>query len=105
MIQVTDLTKHYGSFVAVDGVTFSVPEGQIFAFLGPNGAGKTTTIKMLTTILRPTSGSIRLAGADPTADPNAVRRSFGIGFQDPSLDDNLTAAENMEFHGVLWGVA
>jgi ABC-2 type transport system ATP-binding protein len=105
IIEVQNLTKRFGEFVAVDDISFSVPEGQIFAFLGPNGAGKTTTIKMLTTILRPTSGTIRVAGADPTTDPNAVRRSFGIGFQDASLDDNLTAAENMEFHGVLWGVA
>jgi ABC-2 type transport system ATP-binding protein len=105
IIDVQNLTNRFGDFVAVNDISFSVPQGQIFAFLGPNGAGKTTTIKMLTTILRPTSGSIRVAGADPTTDPNAVRRSFGIGFQDPSLDDNLTAAENMEFHGVLWGVA
>jgi len=104
MIQVTDLTKHFGSFVAVDGISFSVPPGQVFAFLGPNGAGKTTTIKMLTTILRPTSGTIRVNGFDPTTQANEVRKSFGIGFQDPSLDDNLTAEENMEFHGVLYGV-
>ncbi|MGA2583887.1 MAG: ATP-binding cassette domain-containing protein [Tepidisphaeraceae bacterium] len=104
MIQVTDLTKHFGSFVAVDGISFSVPPGRVFAFLGPNGAGKTTTIKMLTTILRPTSGTIRVNGFDPTTQANEVRKSFGIGFQDPSLDDNLTAEENMEFHGVLYGV-
>jgi ABC-2 type transport system ATP-binding protein len=104
MIQVTDLAKHFGSFVAVDGISFSVPPGQVFAFLGPNGAGKTTTIKMLTTILRPTSGTIRVNGFDPTTQANEVRKSFGIGFQDPSLDDNLTAEENMEFHGVLYGV-
>jgi ABC-2 type transport system ATP-binding protein len=104
MITVADLTKHFGSFVAVDGISFSVPAGQVFGFLGPNGAGKTTTIKMLTTILRPTSGSIRVNGFDPTADAEAVRKSFGIGFQDPSLDDQLTAAENLEFHGVLYRV-
>src|ERR1700685_4674188 len=98
MLRVLDPTKHFGSFVAVDGISFSVPPGQVFAFLGPNGAGKTTTIKMLTTILRPTSGSIRVNGFDPTTQANEVRKSFGIGFQDPSLDDNLTAEENMEFH-------
>lgn len=68
----------------MDGISFSVPSGQVFAFLGPNGAGKTTTIKMLTTILRPTSGTIRVNGFDPTTQANAVRQSFGIGFQDPS---------------------
>jgi ABC-2 type transport system ATP-binding protein len=104
MIEVQNLTKRFGDFVAVDDITFSVEEGIVFGFLGPNGAGKTTTIKMLTTMLRPTSGTIRVNGFDPTVNPNGVRRSFGIGFQDPSLDDNLTAAENMEFHGVLYGV-
>ena len=79
-------------------------EGDIFAFLGPNGAGKTTTIKMLTTLLHPTSGHIQLNGFDPVRKQDQVRRSFGIVFQDPSLDDELTAWENLEFHGVLYGV-
>src|SRR6185295_13022422 len=77
---------------------------EIFAFLGPNGAGKSTTIKMLTTLLNPTGGSIHLNGFNPHDQADQVRRSFGIVFQDPSLDDELTAWENMEFHGVLYGV-
>jgi len=104
MIKVENLTKKFGDFIAVDNVSFSVNKGEIFAFLGPNGAGKTTTIKMLTTLLRPTSGVIYVSGKDPAKDQNEVRRSFGIVFQDPSLDDELTAYENMEFHGVLYGV-
>ena len=78
--------------------------GEIFAFLGPNGAGKTTTIQMLTTLLRPTSGSITIDGLDPAARPLEVRRRFGIVFQDPSLDHELTAYENMDLHGVLYHV-
>ena len=104
MIQVEHLVKKFGEITAVDDVTFSVGRGEIFAFLGPNGAGKTTTIKMLTTLLHPTSGTVRVNGADPVTDQDAVRRAFGIVFQDPSLDDELTAYENMEFHGVLYGV-
>lgn len=104
MIEVVNLTKKFNGFVAVDNISFSVGKGEIFAFLGPNGAGKTTTIKMLTTLLRPTGGKIYLNGYDPAKDENEVRRSFGIVFQDPSLDDELTAYENLEFHGVLYGV-
>src|SRR5580698_5021646 len=104
IIEVADLTRRFGSFCAVDHVSFQVSPGQVFAFLGPNGAGKTTTIKMLTTILRPTSGSVLVNGFDPTRQPKEVRKSFGIGFQDPSVDDNLTAFENMDFHGALYGV-
>src|SRR6202008_1468445 len=83
---------------------FAVPEGVIFGFLGPNGAGKTTTIKMLTTVLAPSEGRLRVAGHDPVKEPLLVRRAFGIVFQDPSLDGELTAAENMELHGVLYRV-
>jgi ABC-2 type transport system ATP-binding protein len=104
MIEVADLTRRFGSFCAVDNITFGVEAGQIFAFLGPNGAGKTTTIKMLTTILRPTSGTMLVNGFDPTRQSREVRKSIGIGFQDPSVDDNLTAFENMDFHGALYGV-
>jgi ABC-2 type transport system ATP-binding protein len=89
---------------AVDGVSFDVREGEIFAFLGPNGAGKTTTIQMLTTLQAPTSGSIRIDGLDPKTQPHEVRRRFGIVFQDPSLDGELTAQENLELHGVLYHV-
>ncbi|MDE2071196.1 MAG: ATP-binding cassette domain-containing protein [Patescibacteria group bacterium] len=104
MIEVKNLVKRYGDFTAVNDVSFSVERGGRFAFLGPNGAGKSTTIKMLTTLLEPTSGSIMVDGHDPVRESAAVRRSFGIVFQDPSLDDDLTAWENMEFHGVLYGV-
>jgi len=104
IIEVKHLIKKYGDFTAVNDISFQVKAGEIFAFLGPNGAGKSTTIKMLTTLLNPTSGSIELNGHNPTIDPSEVRRSFGIVFQDPSLDDELTAWENMEFHGVLYGV-
>jgi len=104
MIVVQELVKNYGDFCAVNHISFAVTEGKIFGFLGPNGAGKTTTIKMLTTVLNPTSGSIRVNGHDPTREQRDVRRSFGIVFQDPSLDDELTANENMELHGILYGV-
>jgi len=104
VIEANNLTKLYKNFRAVDSVSFSVKRKEIFAFLGPNGAGKTTTIKMLTTLLTPTSGSIRLDGIDPVRNPDAARRAFGIVFQDPSLDDELTAYENLEFHGVLYKV-
>jgi ABC-2 type transport system ATP-binding protein len=104
MIEVLNLTKKFGDFTAVDKISFSIQKGEIFAFLGPNGAGKTTTIKILTTLLRPTMGSISLNGYNPVKDQNEVRRSFGIVFQDPSLDDELTAYENMEFHGVIYKV-
>lgn len=104
MIEVKNLVKKFGDFTAVNDISFSVPEGEIFAFLGPNGAGKTTTIRMLTTLLHPTSGQIKINGFEARKDSDAVRRSFGIVFQDPSLDDELTAWENLELHGVLYGV-
>ena len=104
MIEVKDLTKNFGDFCAVNRISFSVPKGIIFGFLGPNGAGKTTTIKMLTTILKPSEGTMSVDGHDPVLDQHAVRRTFGIVFQDPSLDDELMAFENMELHGVLYGV-
>ena len=103
-IVVDELVKEFKNLKAVDKVSFSVGQGEIFAFLGPNGAGKTTTIKMLTTLLKPTSGSIMVNGFDPLTQQDEVRRSFGIVFQDPSLDDELTALENLEFHASLYGV-
>jgi ABC-2 type transport system ATP-binding protein len=104
-ISVKNLTKTFkGGLIAVNDISFEVPKGSIFAFLGPNGAGKTTTIKMLTTLLHPTSGSLTLNGLDPTKNPHDARESFGIVFQDPSLDDELTAYENMFFHAGLYGV-
>src|SRR4051812_8280120 len=104
MIRVQNLVKTFGSFTAVNDVSFEVAAGEIFAFLGPNGAGKTTTIKMLTTLLKPTSGSILLDGLDPEKHQNEARRRFGIVFQDPSLDGDLTGWENMQIHGVLYHV-
>jgi len=104
-ISVKNLTKKFDhNFVAVDNISFEVEAGSIFAFLGPNGAGKTTTIKMLTTLVHPTSGTIRVNGMDPVKRSHDVRQSFGIVFQDPSLDDELTAYENMFFHAGLYGV-
>lgn len=104
MIKVENLVKTFGDFTAVGGISFEVERGEIFAFLGPNGAGKTTTIKMLTTLLKPTSGSVQLDGLDPKIKQNEARRRFGIVFQDPSLDGELTAYENMDVHGVLYHV-
>jgi ABC-2 type transport system ATP-binding protein len=104
VIRVQNLVKTFGNFTAVNDVSFHVPAGEIFAFLGPNGAGKTTTIKMLTTLLRPTSGSMQLDGLDPLTHQNEARRRFGIVFQDPSLDGELTAWENMQIHAVLYHV-
>jgi ABC-2 type transport system ATP-binding protein len=104
MIRVQNLVKKYGDLTAVADISFEVQEGEMFAFLGPNGAGKTTTIKMLTTLLKPTSGGVVLDGLDPAVHANEARKRFGIVFQDPSLDDELTAYENMDFHGVLYKV-
>ncbi|MDN5348586.1 MAG: type transport system ATP-binding protein, partial [Clostridia bacterium] len=91
IIVVQDLVKRFNGLEAVAGVSFEVEEGEIFGFLGPNGAGKSTTIKMLCTLLRPTSGQVSLAGFDVVRQPDAVRRSIGLVFQDNSLDDRLTA--------------
>ncbi len=104
VIEVESLVKKYNGLVAVDGISFTVAEGEVFGFLGPNGAGKTTTINILCTLLRPTSGTARLAGHDVVKRPNEVRRAIGLVFQDPSLDDRLSALENLEFHGVLYNV-
>ncbi len=104
MIKAQELTRNFDDFCAVNHISFVVPEGKIFAFLGPNGAGKTTTIKMLTTMLKPSSGQLQVNGYDPVKESHLVRRSFGIVFQDPSLDEELTGFENMELHGVLYGV-
>ena len=104
IIEARDLVKRFDGVTAVDHISFAVSEGVVFGFLGPNGAGKTTTIKMLTTVLTPSEGRLSIAGHDPVKEPLLVRRAFGIVFQDPSLDDQLTAAENMELHGVLYRV-
>jgi ABC-2 type transport system ATP-binding protein len=104
MIRVQHLVKKFGDFTAVDNISFDVARGEIFAFLGPNGAGKTTTIKMLTTLLAPTSGTLEIDGLNPARHQHEVRTRFGIVFQDPSLDQDLTAWENMDLHGVLYHV-
>ena len=104
MIRAKNLTKKFGEFIAVDNISFNVEKAEIFGFLGPNGAGKSTTIKMLTTLLHPTSGEIEINGINPALHQDKVRKSFGIVFQDPSLDEELTAYENMNFHAVLYKV-
>ena len=104
MIWACELTKNFGAFSAVAGISFEVAKGEIFAFLGPNGAGKTTTIKMLTTLLKPSSGSVALDGLNPVTQQQEARKRFGIVFQDSSTDDELTACENMDFHGVLYSI-
>jgi len=105
LVRVENLTKKFGELTAVDGVSFEVGRGEIFGFLGPNGAGKSTTIAMLTTLLRPSSGAASINGFSVLTDRDDVRRSIGIVFQDPSLDDRLTAEENLRFHARLYGVS
>ncbi len=104
IIEVKNVSKDFGDVKAVKNISFSVETGKIFAFLGPNGAGKTTSIKMLTTLLDPTTGTITLNGHNVMSEPDATRHSFGIVFQDPSIDTELTAYENMQFHAVLYGM-
>jgi ABC-2 type transport system ATP-binding protein len=104
VIEVRDLSRRFGDFTAVDGISFDVREGEVFAFLGPNGAGKSTTINMLCTLARPTSGHVAIAGFDVVRRPKAVRRLIGLVFQDQTLDDRLTAQENLRFHAVLYRV-
>lgn len=103
-IEVKGLTKIFDDILAVDDVSFNVSEGEIFGFLGPNGAGKTTTINMLCTLYKPSSGNAYVNGYNVIREPHKVRRSIGLVFQDPSLDDKLTAEENLEFHGILYGL-
>jgi len=108
VVSVVELVKQYGhgksAFTAVKGVSFDVQPGEVFGFLGPNGAGKTTTISVLCTLLRPTSGVARIAGYDVVREANDVRRSIGLIFQDPTLDNQLTAQENLDFHAFAYDV-
>src|ERR1700693_4180491 len=104
VISVRDLVKTYGKVEAVRGIDLEVGAGEIFGFLGPNGAGKSTTISILCTLVRPTSGVARVAGIDVLKDPSAVRARIGLVFQDPSLDGQLTARENLEFHAMIYDV-
>jgi ABC-2 type transport system ATP-binding protein len=103
-IEVAGLTKSYGEIEAVRGIDFTVPVGETFGFLGPNGAGKSTTIKILCTLARPTGGSATVAGHDVTRERDAVRRNIGLVFQDTTLDNYLTGAQNLRFHADLYGV-
>lgn len=104
IIETNNLVKKFKDIVAVDGISLSVAKGDIFALLGPNGAGKTTTIRMLTTLLHPTSGQVLVDGHDVLTRQGDVRCDFGIVFQDSSVDESLTAYENLEFHGMIYGI-
>jgi ABC-2 type transport system ATP-binding protein len=103
IIEARNVIKRFGDITAVNDISFEIEQGEIFAFLGPNGAGKSTTISMLTTMLRPTSGKLFLNGHDVTKEKDSARKSFGIVFQDPSLEEELSAYENMQIHAVLYG--
>ena len=104
VIEVEDLRKSYGPVEAVKGVSFSVRRGEIFGFLGPNGAGKTTTIKMLCTLLKPTSGKATVVGHDVAGEAATVRSNIGIVFQDSTLDEYLTAEQNLRYHCMIYHV-
>ena len=105
IIEIKNLSKSFKDLKAVDNISFTVKEGEFFAFLGPNGAGKSTTIKMLTTLLKPSKGEIYINGFSAEREKDKVRESFGIVFQDQSLDVELTAYENMHFHAVLYRIS
>jgi len=104
VIVASGLTKRFGSIEAVKGIDLDVRRGEIFGFLGPNGAGKSTTINILCTLLRPTAGTAEVAGYDVASHPSDVRAAIGLVFQDPSLDAQLTARENLQFHAFIYGV-
>jgi len=104
IIRVENLTKKFKNFTAVDNINFTVRPGEIFGFLGPNGAGKSTTISLLTTLLQPTGGRAWVKSFDVVSDRDAVRQNIGLVFQDPSLDERLTAEENLRFHARLYRV-
>jgi ABC-2 type transport system ATP-binding protein len=103
-VEARGLVRRFGDLVAVNDVSFQVMPGELFGFLGPNGAGKTTTHKILTTMLAPTSGEARVAGFDVVREPDEVRYRIGVVFQEPALDDRLTARENLELHAILYRV-
>jgi ABC-2 type transport system ATP-binding protein len=104
VIEASNIVKRFGQLEAVKGVSFTVKEGEIFGFLGPNGAGKTTTINILCTLLKPTAGQARVNGHDVIKERSQVRQSIGLVFQEPALDDYLTAEQNLRFHGYAYGV-
>jgi ABC-2 type transport system ATP-binding protein len=103
-IEVQELGRKFGDFTAVKGISFNVQQGEIFGFLGPNGAGKSTTINILCTLLHPTSGHATVNGFDISKQPNEVRQSIGLIFQDPSLDERLSGRENLNFHAMIYNV-
>ncbi|NCN86522.1 ATP-binding cassette domain-containing protein [archaeon] len=105
IVNVNNLLKKFGDFVAVDNINFSVKKGEIFAFLGPNGAGKSTTIKIMTTLSKANGGSVEINGFDVLKDKKKVRESIGVIFQDPTLDEDLTAYENLYYHSILYGIS
>ncbi len=104
-IRVENLVKRYEKTIAVDSISFAIPEGELFGLLGPNGAGKTTIINILATLLRPTSGRAEVAGISVAGDRDALRRQIGIVFQEPALDVKLTGRENLQFHAMMYGLA
>ena len=103
-VEIDGATKRYGRTLALDDVSFEVRPNELFALLGPNGAGKTTLLHILCTILRPDSGTARVNGVDVIKHPLDGRRHLGVVFQEPSLDDRLTLYENLNFHGLVYGV-
>src|SRR5580692_7948177 len=103
-IQVGAVSKRYGRTLALNDISFDVKREELFALLGPNGAGKTTLLHILCTILQPDSGTVRIGGLDALAHPTHSRRDIGVVFQEPSLDDRLTVYENLNFHGLVYGV-
>jgi len=103
-VKTEDLTRNFGDLVAVDRVSIEIEQGELFGMLGPNGAGKTTLAKMLSTLLKPTSGRAEVWGNDVTQQQNEVRRCIGFVFQDPSIDDKLTGRENLDFHARMYGM-
>lgn len=104
IIEVQDLRRHFGDLQAVSGVSFEVSRGEVFGFLGPNGAGKTTTISMLSTLLKPTGGTATIAGFDVVQAQREVRRRIGLVFQQATVDEALTAEQNLRFHAYAYGV-
>jgi ABC-2 type transport system ATP-binding protein len=103
-VHVSDLRKSYGPVHAIDGVSFDVEYGRVFGFLGPNGAGKTTTIKVLTTLVHPTSGAVRIFGKDIIKHQREIKKRIGVVLQEPSFEANLTVERALELYGLMWGV-
>ena len=103
-VEIEGVTKRFGRTLALDNISFEVRPNELFALLGPNGAGKTTLLHILCTILQPTSGTARINGSDVVNKPAEARRNLGVVFQEPSLDDRLTLYENLNFHGLVYGV-